>query len=76
VRGGVRGGGQQLTVWGGRTRRHGARGVVEAVGEGPEPAVRDGLAMASKAAPWRRSAEEEEEVVLGAGRGGGRGRPL
>jgi hypothetical protein len=30
------GGGRQLTAWGGRTRRRGARGVVDEVREGPE----------------------------------------
>jgi hypothetical protein len=48
--GGVRGGGRQLAVHGGRTRQRGARGVVEAVREGPKPAVHGGLVMASKAA--------------------------
>jgi hypothetical protein len=48
-----RGGGRQLTVWEGRTRRRGARGVVKAVREGLERAVRSGLAMASKAAQGR-----------------------
>jgi hypothetical protein len=50
VGGGVRGGGRQLAVHGGRTRQRGARGVVEAVREGPKPAVHGGLVMASKAA--------------------------
>jgi hypothetical protein len=47
------GGGRQFTVREGRTRWRGTQGVVEADGEGPERAVRGGLAMASKAAQGR-----------------------
>jgi hypothetical protein len=44
------GGGRQLAVREGRTRRRGARSVVEAVGEGPEQATHGGLVTVSKAA--------------------------
>jgi hypothetical protein len=58
------GGGRQLRVWGGCTRRRGARGVVESVGEMLERAV-DGGTVGG------RKVEEEERVLHGGG-----GRPL
>jgi hypothetical protein len=45
-----RGGGRQLAVREGHTRRHDARVVVKAIGEGPERDVCGGLAMVSKVA--------------------------
>jgi hypothetical protein len=45
-----RGGGRQLAVREGHTRRRGARVVVEAIGEGLERAVCGVLAMVSKVA--------------------------
>jgi hypothetical protein len=67
------GGSRQLTVWEGLTRRHGARSVVKAVGEGLDGAVRDDLAMASKAAQGRRRWRRRKRSLH---RGGGGGRPL
>jgi hypothetical protein len=45
------GGGRQLRVWGGCSRRRGARGVVESVGEMLERAVDGGTVGGEK---WRR----------------------
>jgi hypothetical protein len=42
------GGGRQLVVWGGRTRRRGARGVVELAEERLERAVHSGMHQAGR----------------------------
>jgi hypothetical protein len=61
------GGGRQLTTWGGHTRWRGARGVVEAVGEGL-----DRRSMtAQQRRVWRgRSGEVAKEEEKGAKRWG------
>jgi hypothetical protein len=43
-----RGGGRQLAVWGGRTRRRGARGVVDSAKERLERGVRGGARRAGR----------------------------
>jgi hypothetical protein len=66
-----RGGGRQLTVRGGCTRRRGARGVVESIGERLERAVRGGSIAVGMWRSGGRKAEEEERVLHG-----GDGHPL
>jgi hypothetical protein len=75
------GGGQQLAVREGCTRRRGARGVVESVGERTEQAVYGGSAVAGMAAQWgvkggggRKGARRWGWAPFIAARGGGRWR--